>query len=99
MSRTFGPRCQGDGCKRLACIAGRGAYCAQHAELKGWYKPGAQAKTEPSVARLRETVALQRLANVLVVKLDPAKENCELLEELAKAAEELLTDAIIRERL
>lgn len=54
---------------------------------------------EASQARYREAVALQWLANVLVVKLDPRLENCELLEQLAKAAEELLTDAIIRERL
>lgn len=57
------------------------------------------SKLEPSQARAREAVALQRLANVLCVKLDPAKENYELLEELALVAERYLTDAIIRDRL
>ncbi len=54
---------------------------------------------EPSQARLRTARALQRLANVLRVQLDPRKEDCELLEELALVAERYLTDAIIKERL
>lgn len=54
---------------------------------------------EPSQARLRTARALQRLANALCVQLDPRKEDCELLEELALVAERYLADAIIKERL
>ncbi len=42
-------------------------------------------RIEPSQARLRESVALARLAGVMGVRLDSRKENCVLLEELAAA--------------
>lgn len=46
---------------------------------------------EPSQARYRTAVAMQRLANALGVELDPSRNNCECLERLAAQAERLLT--------
>ena len=42
---------------------------------------------EPSQARYRSAVAMQRLANALGVELDPSRDNCECLERLAMQAE------------
>lgn len=42
---------------------------------------------EPSQARYRMAVAMQRLATALGVELDPIKEDCECLERLARQAE------------
>jgi hypothetical protein len=42
---------------------------------------------EDSERRLRETIALSRIATALGVRLDPDKDNVLLLEELAIAAE------------
>lgn len=42
---------------------------------------------EPSQARYRTAVAMQRLANALGVELDPSRDNCECLERLAAQAE------------
>lgn len=44
-------------------------------------------------------VAIQRLARVLRVSIDWRQDDEEVLKQLAAAAEELLADAIIRERL
>lgn len=49
--------------------------------------------------QLRECRALGRIAQVLRVELDWEKSDAEIFEQLADAAEELLTDAIIRDRL
>lgn len=48
---------------------------------------------------VRECRALDRIARVLRVELDWHATDAELFEKLADAAEELLTDAIIRDRL
>lgn len=42
---------------------------------------------EPSQARYRSAVAMQRLANALGIELDPSRDNCECLERLATQAE------------
>jgi hypothetical protein len=48
---------------------------------------------DDSSKRLRETVALFRIATALGVRLDPDKDNVLLLEELAHAAEQALVRA------
>lgn len=42
---------------------------------------------DPSQARYRSAVAMQRLGNALGVELDPTKEDYECLERLADQAE------------
>lgn len=49
---------------------------------------------EPSQARYRSAVAMQRLANALGVELDPSRDNCECLERLATQAERVSGNAV-----
>lgn len=49
---------------------------------------------EPSQARYRTAVAMQRLASALGVELDPSRDSCECLERLAAQAERLQAGAV-----
>lgn len=54
---------------------------------------------EPSRARYRTAVAMQRLGNALGVELNPQFEDCELLERLATQAERWrMLDQCVRDR-
>ena len=45
------------------------------------------SRIEPSAARYRTAVAMQRLGNALGVELNPQFDDCELLERMALQAE------------